>query len=118
MLGTLFTAKVTRAPDIFQKNAARSGKLRITEHGMRLIGFFHVLDFLRGELDREGRDGIIQVMRLGCADDRGGDDRFGEHPGQSHLRHRQAARLGHLVDPLCDRQVFFRVQTLLPTASV
>ena len=48
---------------------------------MRLIGFFQLLDFIRGELDREGCDGIIQVMRLGCANDRGGDDRFGEHPG-------------------------------------
>jgi hypothetical protein len=40
-----------------------------------------MVDLIRGELNREGRDGLIQVMRLGCANDWGGDDRFGEHPG-------------------------------------
>jgi hypothetical protein len=59
MLGTLFTTKVTRAPDFFQKNAARSGKLRITEHGVWLKGFSHVADCLWGELDGKGSDRII-----------------------------------------------------------
>ena len=37
-----------------------------------------MVDLIRGELDRDGCDSIIQVMRLGCANDRGSDDRFGE----------------------------------------
>jgi len=35
---------------------------------MRLIGFFQMANFIRGELDRDGCDSIIQVMRLGRAD--------------------------------------------------
>jgi hypothetical protein len=48
---------------------------------MRLIGFFQMANFIRGELDRDGCDSIIQVMRPGCADNRGSDDRFGEYSG-------------------------------------
>ncbi len=33
--------------------------LRITEHGMRLIGFLQMADLIRRELDGEGCDGII-----------------------------------------------------------
>src|SRR5438270_4918050 len=79
--GALFTVKVTRAPDLDKKSAAQCGKLRITKHRMRLIGFFQMANFIRGELDRDGCDSIIQVMRLGCPDNRGSDDRFGEDPG-------------------------------------
>jgi hypothetical protein len=74
---------------------------------MRPIGFFQSLDFLRDELDGQGGDGVIQVVRLGGPNNRGGDDRFGEHPGQGHLRHRQAARLGQFADPLDRGQVVF-----------
>jgi hypothetical protein len=48
---------------------------------MWLVCFFQMVDLIRGELDREGGDGLIQVMRLGCADNRGGDDRVGEQLG-------------------------------------
>ena len=72
--------KVTRRPICAKKSAAQYDTLRITKHRMRLIGFFQMANFIRGELDRDGCDSIIQVMRLGCADNRGGDDRFGEYP--------------------------------------
>jgi hypothetical protein len=83
--------------------------LDIAAHGMRDVGFFHVFYLILGELDGEGGDGIIQMMRLGCTNDRGGDDRFGKNPGHGNLRHRHAACLGHFVNPLCDRKVFFLV---------
>jgi hypothetical protein len=79
--GTLFSVAVIKAPDVSQRSAAQCGTLYIPEHGMRLIGFFQVANFIRSELDREGCDSIIQVMRLGCADNRSCDDRFGEDPG-------------------------------------
>ena len=69
---------------------------------MRLIGFFQKLDFFRGELDRDRRDRIFQVLGLGCANDRGSNDRLGEHPGQGHLRHRQSAGFSHFADLLGD----------------
>jgi len=60
---------------------ASLGKLHMSEDGMWLVGFFQMVDFLRSELDREGCDSIIQVMKPGCANHWGSDGRFGEHPG-------------------------------------
>ena len=70
------------APDLY-KTTANSGNLRKTDDRMRLVGFFQTLDFIWRELDREGRDGIIQMVRFRCADNRGGDEWFGEHQAKA-----------------------------------
>ena len=54
-------------------------------------------DLVVGELEIEGRDGVVEVVRLGRADDGRGDDGVVQHPGQRDLRHRDAARLGDLL---------------------
>ena len=73
-------------------SAAQCGKLQITDHRMWLIGFFYLMYFFWSEFDRNGRDGIIQVIHLGSATNRGGDDRFGKYPScrkcLPSLRHR------------------------------
>ena len=80
----------------------RSG---IPEHRVRLVDLFQPADFLLRKLDLHGRRGVFQVARLGGPDDRGGDDRFGQHPGQGNLRIRHAVLFGHLADPVGDRKI-------------
>ena len=48
-------------------------------------------------------ESVVEVVQLGGADDRGGDDRLGEQPGQRHLRPWNPPRprnLGDAVDDL------------------
>src|SRR6516225_10620696 len=48
-------------------------------------------------------ESVVEMVQLGGTDDRRGDDRLGEQPGQCHLRPRNAARsgnLGYAIDDL------------------
>lgn len=54
---------------------------RMRHYGMCLISFFQVTDFISRKTDRKGCYRIIQMIFLGCANNRGCDERLGKYPG-------------------------------------
>ena len=67
---------------------------------MGAIGFFQTLDFIRGEMNREGCDGVLQMVRLGSPNNWGGDNRLGEHPGQRDMQARNPFLFRNFRNPL------------------
>ena len=58
---------------------------------MGKIRFFELGEFVGGELDVDGGDGVGEVVGFGGADDGGGDEGFGELPSQCDLGHGEIA---------------------------
>ena len=44
----------------------------MSEYRMRLVRFFQFCDIFVGKLDGDGREGFIELVQLGCTDDRSG----------------------------------------------
>ena len=63
----------------------------------RAVGSSQRGQFVVTEDEGQGRDGVVQVMLLGCADDRSHDRRLLSHPCQRELRSRDTALI-------CDRR--------------
>ena len=80
-------------------------------YGVWSITLFQALDLFGTELDGQRRNGVLDVLQLGRADDRGSDDRLGEHPGQGYLRHWQAAFLSQVTDSLGDLKIFIGIKS-------
>ena len=77
-----------------------------TGDGVWHVKVFERGDLLRGELDGHGGERVVEMLRLGRADDRCGNDGFGQQPRQRDLRPRDTARgcdLGDLLDHLAVR---------------
>ena len=81
------------------------GALAVAEDGVRLVGFFEAGDFFRSELQVHGGQGILKLVGLAGADDRGGDAGFAEDPGQGYLRVLDAARLRDLRNTVDEGEV-------------
>jgi len=69
-------------------------------------------DLVVVEAQVERRDGVGEVVLLRRADDRRGDVAFREEPGESHLRHRDAAIVRDALDDVDDLPVGVRVQPI------
>lgn len=69
---------------------------------MRLVEFFQRFDFVGGEFDGQGGDGVVEVVRFGGADDRRGDNGFVQEPGHSEVRGRDPALFRQFVDAVND----------------
>src|ERR1700753_1783675 len=61
-----------------------------------LVGLLEGGDVLVAQLEVDGGDRVAEVLGFGDADDRGGDRRVGEDPGERHLGGRRAEALRHL----------------------
>ena len=60
-------------------------RLVVVAHGAAAVRRFKRLDLLRRQLDLLGRDRLGEVVGLARPDDRRGDRRLRQHPGQRHL---------------------------------
>ena len=69
---------------------------------MRLVEFLQGGDFICGEAHGNGGESIREMVRLGGPNDRCGDERFAEHPGQRDLRVGQTAMFSDLAQPVDD----------------
>src|SRR3954470_9677163 len=58
--------------------------------------------FVVGEVDVERGDCLGEVVGFGGADDGRRDQRVAQYPGQGDLGHRDATRLGEIVDGVDD----------------
>src|SRR5215472_8882764 len=56
------------------------------DDGVRDIILFQRSHFLRAQLYGKCGDGVVEVVRFGCADDRRRHERLLQHPGQRDLR--------------------------------
>src|SRR5215510_1806935 len=65
----------------------------MSQDRMRNIWSFKFRNFLICKLEVESGNRVLEMMRLGCSDDRRGDSRLMQQPGQSHLRGRDTASL-------------------------
>ena len=67
-------------------------------------------DLLGGELHIYRGNRVVEMVQLGGADDRGGNNRFRQEPGERNLCPRDATGFGHLGDAISDFLVgFFRL---------
>jgi hypothetical protein len=80
-------------------DGGRGGSGRtLPEVNMWHIRPFERRHFLLRELDRKSGDGILQVVRLRCADNRCGDERLIQYPGQRDLGPRDYTRIPAMFD--------------------
>jgi hypothetical protein len=61
--------------------------------------------FIGGQFHVHGCKSVVEMLQFGRTDDRSGDDRFGQQPGERHLGTRNAARRGDLRHPIDDLAV-------------
>ena len=74
-----------------------------TPQRMRHVGLLQRRDFLGRQLQRQARDRVVEMLQLRGADDRRGDLRLLQHPGQRDLRAGNASRLRDRGDALDHR---------------
>src|SRR5262245_50219395 len=74
-------------------------------YGMRRVRLLEPCDLLGREHEVDRGDRVVEVVRLGGADDRRGDAGLRQHPRRRHLGHRYAALRCDLADPLDDRAI-------------
>ena len=79
-------------------------------HRLRMIGLLELGDRAGVELELRRRDRVGEVMRLRGADDRRGDERLRQHPGERDDRRLGIQLLGRLDDPFADRLILARPQ--------
>ena len=92
------TNSTSAPPDVTSRRSLRSGEAGDRVRG---VGLLQPDDVVGGQLDVDRRHGIGEVVRLGRADDRRGDERLREHPRQRDLGARHAALgrdFGHPFD--------------------
>jgi hypothetical protein len=70
------------------------------DHRMRDVRFLQRRDLLGGQLHIDGSDRIVELMQLGGANDRRGDDRLRQEPSKRNLRAGHDAGFGHLGDAI------------------
>jgi hypothetical protein len=78
-----------------------------TDRRVRDVGFLQCRDLLGGQFHINGSDRIVELMQLGGANDRCGDDRLRQEPGKRNLCTGDASDLGHLGDAVGDFPVGF-----------
>lgn len=74
-------------------------------HGMRAVGLFEQMALFVGKGDGDRRNGILQMLHPGGANDRRCDTRLAQQPGECDLRRRYPAALRHLDDAVDDIEV-------------
>jgi hypothetical protein len=77
--------------------------IRRTDHRVRNVGFFEGGYLLGCQLHGNRCERVIEMVELGGADDRCGNDRLCQEPGKRHLGARDAACIrdfGHALDDL------------------
>src|SRR5438874_8002468 len=72
---------------------------------MRDVGFLYGGGFLRRQLERQGSDRVVQVVELRGADDRRGDERFLQQPGERDLSPGYSSLFCDLAGPVDDAAV-------------
>jgi len=77
------------------------------DHRVRDVRFLQCRDLLGGQLHIDGSDRIVELMQLGGANDRCGDDRLRQEPSKRNLCAWDAAGFGHLGDAVGDFPVGF-----------
>ena len=79
--------------------------LAVAQDGMGLVGLLEAIDFVGGELELQGGEGVFELVELAGADDGGGDGGFGHDPGEGDLGGPGVARFGDLDDAVDDVEV-------------
>src|SRR5262245_34707387 len=77
----------------------------VAENRVGLVRFFERLDLRGVEFEIERGEGVVEVVRLRRADDRGGHAGFVQEPCQCHLGVRNAAFFRDLADAVHDREI-------------
>jgi hypothetical protein len=72
---------------------------------MRLVRFLELRNLIRGQLNAQCGESVLQLIRFAGTDDGRGDAKARENPGQRNLRVLDAASLCNLSKAIDDREV-------------
>src|SRR2546423_97775 len=90
--------------------SARPGRLLVPADRVRLVRRFDPLDVLVGQGHLQRAERVLQVFEFRRADDRCGDARLTQQPGQRHLGRLDALVRSHVVDRLHHGEVVVGVE--------
>src|ERR1700680_5112238 len=77
----------------------------VPQHRVRLVGLGKRLQQVRFELALERAEVLLEMLHFARADDRRGDPRLRQDPGERHLDVGDAALLSDLAHPVDDLEV-------------